>query len=388
MPARADDITRSRPLLVTDDPHLLDELLNLAGADVEVAPDPAAARDRYGSAPIVLVGVDLAEACAKARLPRRPGVIVVGMRPDTVDPPEPPWALAERLGAEHIVLLPRAASWLADRLAMAAGTGPGGCVLAVVGGRGGAGASVMAAGLAVTAVRMGRRAVLVDGDPYGGGLDLVLGWEGSAGLRWPGLAHAAGGVSVGALAEALPHDGELAVLSCDRDDPVVPLEAMEAALEAGRCGWHLTVIDLPRRFDQSGEAALAAADHVLLVVPAELRACAAASRVAAEALRHTQSLSIVVRTPAPGRLAAREIARALELPLAGSYRFEPGLARDLEHGQPPAALGTGSLAQVCERLLAGFGVVERAAGRAARAGGAAAGGAAAAGGVAALGGAA
>jgi secretion/DNA translocation related CpaE-like protein len=374
MPARADDIARSRPLLVTEDPHLLEELLNLAGADVEVAPDPAAARDRYGSAPVVLVGVDLAEACVRARLPRRPGVIVVGMRPpspgsadDEPDQPEPPWALAERLGAEHIVLLPRAASWLADRLAMAAGTGTSGCVLAVVGGRGGAGASVAAAGLAVTAVRFGRRAVLVDGDPFGGGLDLVLGWEGSAGLRWPGLSHAAGGVSAGALAEALPHDGELAVLSCDRDDPVVPLEAMDAALDAGRRGWHLTVVDLPRRFDQSAEAALAAADHVLMVVPAELRACAAASKVAAEVLRHTPSLSIVVRTPAPGRLAAREIARALELPLAGSYRFESGLARGLEHGRAPAAMGAGSLAQLCERLLAGYGVIERAASRAVRA---------------------
>jgi secretion/DNA translocation related CpaE-like protein len=203
-------------------------------------------------------------------------------------------------------------------------------------------------------VRLGKRTILVDGDPYGGGLDLVLGWEGTDGVRWPGLSHAAGGVSVAALDEALPHSGELAVLSCDRDDPAVPVEAMEAALDAGRSGWHLTVVDLPRRFDEAAETALSAADHVLLVVPAELRACAAASKVAAEALRHTESLSVVVRTPAPGRLSAREIARALELPLAGSYRLEPALARGLERGEPPAAAGTGSLAQLCERLLAGF----------------------------------
>jgi len=328
-------------------------------ANVEVAPDPAAARDRYGSAPIVLVGADVAEACARARLPKRPGVIVVGMRSPSDGAPDPPWALAERLGAEHIVLLPRAASWLSDRLAMAAGNGEPGCVLAVVGGRGGAGASVLAAGLAVTAVRLGKRSILVDADTHGGGLDLVLGFERNDGLRWPGLAHAAGGVSAAALDDALPHSGELALLSCDRDDPAVPLEAMEAALDAGRRGWHLTVVDLPRRFDESAEAALATADHVLLVVPAELRACAAASRVAADALRHTDSLSIVVRTPAPGRLSAREISRALELPLAGSYKFETSLARGLEQGEPPAAYGTGSLAQVCERLLAGFGMSDR-----------------------------
>lgn len=356
-----DALARSRPLLVTDDSQLLDELLNLAGADMEVAPDPAAARGRYGSAPIVLVGVDLAEACVRARLPRRPGVIIVGLRSSGDDVPDPPWRLAEQLGAEHIVLLPRAASWLVDRLAMATGTDPTGCVLAVVGGRGGAGASVLAASLAVTAVRTGKRAMLVDADPYGGGLDLVLGFEDSDGVRWPGLAHASGGLSVAALGEALPGSGDLAVLSCDRDDPTVPVDAMDAALDAGRRGWHLTVVDLPRRFDEAAQTALAAADHVLLVVPAELRACAAASRVASEVLRHTRSLSLVVRTPAPGRLTSREISRALELPVAGSYRFEPGLARGLEQGEPPAAAGSGSIARLCERLLAEFGLAEQAA---------------------------
>ena len=60
-----------------------------------------------------------------------------------------------------------------------------GAAVAVVGGCGGAGASVLAAALAVTAVRHGGRALLVDCDPLGGGLDLVLGAEHVAGLRWP-----------------------------------------------------------------------------------------------------------------------------------------------------------------------------------------------------------
>ncbi|GAA0919436.1 hypothetical protein GCM10009557_90490 [Virgisporangium ochraceum] len=122
----ADAPARSRPLLLTDDPHLLDEVLGLAGragADVEVAPDPAAARSRYGPAPLVLVGADLAEACVRARLPRRPGVIIVGVRSDDSDPP---WQLAKRLGAEHIALLPSGAPWLSDRLSGLVGGGSAG----------------------------------------------------------------------------------------------------------------------------------------------------------------------------------------------------------------------------------------------------------------------
>jgi secretion/DNA translocation related CpaE-like protein len=361
MPTPADARVRHRPLLVTDDSELLDEVLNLAsscGADVEVAPDPAAARDGWGSAPLVLVGVDLAEACGRARLPRRPGVVVVGVRPAADY--EPPWALAELLNAEHIALLPTGASWLVDRLSMATGPQSNGFVVAVLGGRGGAGASVLSAGLAVSAVRIGRRALLVDGDPFGGGLDLMLGWEEVAGLRWPGLSHTSGRVSAPALVDALPSRGELAVLSCSREDgPALPVEAMVAAIDAGRRGWDLVVLDLPRRFDDAALAALASADHTLLIVPAEVRASAAAARVAAEALRHTESMSLVVRTPSPARLAPREIARAIGLPLAGSVRTEAAISRGLERGEPPAAHDSGPLAQLCGRLLAGFGLREQ-----------------------------
>lgn len=358
----AEALARSRPLLVTDDPLLLDEVLNLAGgcgADIEVAPDPTAARGRYGSASLVLVGVDLAEACSRARLPQRPGVIIVGLRPGSGDPP---WHLAERLGAEHIALLPSGAPWLTDRLSLSVGSGSAGVMVAVLGGRGGAGATVLASGLAVTAARMGRRSLMVDGDPFGGGLDLVFGWEGVAGLRWSGLADTAGALSVPALAAALPGEGALAVLSCDRDDgPVVPTDAMVAALDAGRRGWDLTVIDLPRRFDDAALAALSAVDHVLLVVPAELRACAAAARVAAEALRHTTSMAMVVRKVTTGGLTPREMSRTLGLPLAGSFRAEPALLRGLEHGEPPAANGQGQLASLCTRLVGGWGLRKAAA---------------------------
>lgn len=342
-----------RPLVVTADAGLLDDLLRLAvaaGVDLDVAADPAAARRRYGPAPLVVVGLDLAQACHRARLPRRSGVVLVGRSGESTDP----WHLAEALGAAHVAMLPAAEPWLVDRFAEVVTNPPAptGRLVAVIGGRGGAGASVLATGLAVTAVRTGLRTLLVDADPLGGGLDLVLGWEGLEGLRWPGLREASGRLSAPALVEALPRQGELVVLSWDRGTPVaVPPEAIAATIDAGRNGQDLVVVDLPRRLDDAAMLALHDADLALLVVPAELRATAAAGRVAAAIGEHCRSLRVVVRGPTPGRLTADEIATSLRLPLAGVLRPEPRLAVGLERGETPARSGRGPLAVLCRRIV-------------------------------------
>lgn len=113
----------------------------------------------------------------------------------------------------------------------------------------------------------------------------------------------------------------------------------------------LIVVDLPRRFDDPSLMALAAADRAYLVVPAELRACAAARRVAGIACAHCTALAIVVRDPVNGGLPAEEIAEALGLPLAATVRSEHRLLRGLESGQPPAGSGRGPLAELCRALL-------------------------------------
>jgi secretion/DNA translocation related CpaE-like protein len=349
-----------RPLIVTGDADLLDDLLRLAaeaGVAVDVAPDPPAARRPYPRAPLVLVGIDAAPACVRAGLRRRLGVVLVGRHAGDT---QPDWVPAGQLGAEFVATLPAGEAWLRRTLAGSArrtGTGSGAAgVVAVLGGRGGAGATVLAAALAVTAARRGLRTLLVDADPLGGGVDLVLGWEALEGLRWPALAQASGRVSPPALVEVLPSRGDLVVLSWDRGDLLAPpAEAMATALDAGRRGRDVVVVDLPRRLDDAAVIALAAARRGYLLVPAELRACAAAARVAALAREHCPGLSLVVRGPAPGGLRAQEVADALGLPLAGQVRAEPGLSRALERGVAPAADGKGPLATLCDRLLAELG---------------------------------
>jgi secretion/DNA translocation related CpaE-like protein len=347
-----------RPLLVTDDHVLLDEVLDLAAElsldlDVEAGPEPA--RGRYPDAPIVLIGDGAAQACAQARLPHRPDVLLL-TRSHAMDRLTP---LADAVGADHIVRFPDGAGFLLDRFTrLATATAqPRGRVLAVLGGRGGAGASVLAAALAVTAGNIGLRSLLVDADPLGGGVDLVLGWEDVDGLRWPALSATSGTVDPSALVAALPSRGDVAVLSCDRGAPGgLPQDAMAAALDAGVRGRDLVVADLPRRLDDAAVLALRAADRVLLIVPAELRACVAASRVAASVAPHTDALHLVVRTPAPGRLRTRQIARSLGLPVAGTLRAEADLPRRLERGAPPAGTGRGPLAVLCRRILGDIGL--------------------------------
>lgn len=348
------------PLAVTADPDLLDELLRLAteaGVELEVAADVVSARPRFPGAPLVLVDLALAGSFARDGLARRPGVVLVGQGSDV---PDEAWLAAQALGAEYVTTLPAAAPWLVERLAVGRVVQTGGAhVLAVVGGRGGAGASALAAGLAVTGARIGLRTLLVDADPLGGGVDLVLGWESMSGQRWPELSDA--DQMAGEAAE-LPRRGDLAVISWDRGGPVpLPADAMEAALDAGRVARDLLVLDLPRRLDGPARIGLQAADRVLLVVPAELRACAAAARVAAEIAPLCTGLEVVVRGPAPAGLRAREVARALGLPLAATMRRDSALARALERGEAPAGTGRGPLAEACCRLLRDVETIRRAA---------------------------
>lgn len=359
MPLRTQiPIVRRLPLLVTDDGDLLDDVLRLAaagGTEVDLAPDPIAARPRYAKAPLVLIGLDQSLASVRARLPHRPRVVLVGRSDRATEYVDDVWQLASLLGAEHVAMLPAAEPWLVERFGdrQPGPGGHGGAVVAVIGGRGGAGASVLASGLAVTAKRAGLRTLLVDGDPLGGGLDLVLGWEQIDGLRWPALTRTDGRIDAAALVGSLPSRGGLVVLSWDRGELVaLPAEAMAAAMDAGRRACDLVVVDLPRQFDDAALLALEAADRVFLVVPAELRAAAAAGRVVEAVKPYCAELSLIVRGPNPGRLRAKDVASSLNLPLSGTLRPEVALWRGLERGEAPASTGRGPLAALCQRLLA------------------------------------
>ncbi|MCW2601651.1 MAG: Helicase/secretion neighborhood CpaE-like protein [Frankiales bacterium] len=341
-----------RPLLVTADPDALDDLLRLAaaaGVEVDVADDVPSSRRHWATAPIVVIGPDLIDPFARSRPDRRPKVVVLGRDLDDGSI----WQRAVEMGAEQVVFLPDAEPWLIEAFADAVeGGGSDGLLVAVVGGRGGAGATTLSAALAITAVRRDLRTLLVDGDPFGGGIDLVFGGELAAGLRWPELGATRGRVPAAALAEALPTMADLSVLSWDRGDPAqLPVEAVQAVLGAARRNCDLVVVDLPRSLDEASREVLATATTAVLLVPAEVRATAAAARVASGVSLLCRDLRLVVRGPAPGGLLGADVERALGLPLVGELRPEPGLDLALERGEPPARRARSPLAVLCDRLL-------------------------------------
>src|SRR5699024_11706334 len=84
-------------------------------------------------------------------------------------------------------------------------------VIGVVAGHGGAGASSFAARLAAAA-RPDGPVVLVDGDPLGGGLDLLVEHGGAAGVGWSALEGLGSQVGT-ALREGLQVVDEVAVLA-------------------------------------------------------------------------------------------------------------------------------------------------------------------------------
>ncbi|HVL83124.1 MAG TPA: septum site-determining protein Ssd, partial [Pseudonocardia sp.] len=305
---------------------------------------------------IVVLDAGASRRCAQARLPRRGGVVVAVRG----EPPPGVWPDAVAVGAEHVVSLPEAEPWLVGMLADAAEPRRrGGAVVAVVGGRGGAGASVLSAAVAVRAVREGECALLVDCDPLGGGLDLVLGAEDLDGMRWPDLSLGDGRVPAAALHAALPapvvdrrSHGGLGVLSCARSAEGPTPESVRSVIEAGRRAGEMVVCDLPRHLTPAAAVAAGLADLTVLVVPADVRSCAAAARVAAQLAEHGAATYVLVRGPAPGGVDAVEVAQALGLPLLTTMRPQAGLARLLERGAAAPGAGRGPLAGAAADVLA------------------------------------
>lgn len=346
---------RSRPLFVVEDPTIRDDLLRLAGAacvEPVVAIDAVDGRGTWRTAPIVVVDEAAARGCLQARLTRRDKVTIVAA---DEAPAERTWRLASALGADHVVCLPAAEPWLIDRLGgdMALPSTPHAPVVTVIGARGGAGASVLAAGLGVTAARLGHAPILIDADVVGSGLDVLLGEENIEGIRWGEAGAAIDEGDPEALRKALPRVGELSLLSWKRGDTrAISPDSMAAAIELARRGCGLVVIDLPRHCDPSTIVAIESSDLTLLVVPSEVRAVVAAARIAAMIGPHCARLLSLIRGPAPAGLRPTDLADALALPCAGHMRCETGLALDLERGNPPAGRGKGPLAQMCNRIIA------------------------------------
>ena len=249
-----------RPLLITADPLLLDDVVRLAaaaGAEMTVREEPSASA--WSRAPLVLVGDDVLDAALSRALPRRDGVIIVRRGAGRFDDSTPAatWQGAVALGAEHVAELPEAGRWVVDRLAQSADVMlAGGPVISCVPGVGGAGATTLAAILAREA-----RGLLVDIDPYGPAIPV------DGGVRWPDLADTRGRIPPGSLRTALPSVHGTHVLTGTAETRyAVPGDALASILESGGRGFACTVVDTPRCDSDATRIAWARSDAVVIVI--------------------------------------------------------------------------------------------------------------------------
>ncbi|MFD0639205.1 hypothetical protein ACFQ9X_54095 [Catenulispora yoronensis] len=134
--------------------------------------------------------------------------------------------------------------------------------------------------------------------------------------------------------------------------PGVGAEPARAVLSALAQAGDLVVVDLPRTLDEAATEALGLATTALIVVPAEVRASAAAAQLAAAVRLLTPDLRVVVRLPAPGGLEPLDITDVLGgLPLAGVIGPDRRLSVAAEHGEPPGATSRGSVSTFCRAFL-------------------------------------
>ncbi|TDQ55349.1 septum site-determining protein Ssd [Actinorugispora endophytica] len=348
----------AHPLVVTDDADLLDDLLRLAAAaNVEVTVVHAAARSgRYwASAPLVVVGADLVHALARLEPADNPNVVVTSRGP--ARPDHSLYADALRVGARDVLPLPDAEARLADLLAESAERAPGHAPLvAVIGGRGGAGASLLAVSLALAGRRARLRTALLDADPLGGGLDLLLGAEHAPGSHWEEFSGRRGRMIWSALRDALPsaHGISLMTWTARRPSSPVPPTAMRAVLTSATRGAELVVADLPRSLDPSAEEVLRRSTVTLLVLPADVHSVVAAERIIPLLRDLVPDLRLVVRGASPATLSVEAVTESLGLPIAGELTDEPGLARLLDRGDTPARDPRSPLAAFGDSFVAGL----------------------------------
>lgn len=339
-------------LLVSRDGYARAQVARLAavaGMAVDAPEEPSARSAAWRTAAAVVVDASATDLLPDLAPPRRDGVFVLAGDTSSVGA----WRCAAFVGAAEVFGLPADERRFVEHLVTAVdgGTAPG-HVVGVCAAASAAGASTFAAALAARGAARGRTVALVDADVAGGGLDVLLGAEHVPGLRWSSLDRLRGAVTSEALTEALIDVAGVRLLSCDRTPHVaIAPEAMRTVLAAAGRGHDLVIVDLPRRLDDAGSVAAQACELLTAVVPADVRGTAVAAGSIAALRSHRADLHLVVRESAPRRLGAREVARALDLPLAGIVPTEPAVATATDRGQLLTAVGRSRLAAVADAVL-------------------------------------
>lgn len=192
-------------------------------------------------------------------------------------------------------------------------------VIGVLSGCGGAGASVLAAVLAGCAAERAGHAFLIDCDPSGGGIDVLLGCEQQAGPRWAQVRLRGGPLDPATLRDGLPRWQAVSFLAADSPQPLDPV-AVARVLDSG-AALSPVLVDLPR----AGPAGrMADCDRIVLVTAAEVRAVTATAMLAPS--YRPERTTVVVRGSSRS-LPPRHVSQLLGLPVLGELPYDPASLR-------------------------------------------------------------
>lgn len=309
-------------VVAVTDPAVHPEVVQIVAATGQKIIDVRSSQEvRRAASRCSAVVVDRQMASELGGRVRHSRVVLVERDPGPVD-----WQCAVEVGAAHGFVVPAQAPEL---LKVLGERGASQCAtrnsVGVLGAVGGSGASVLAAALARA---QGEGAVLIDADPHSGGLDLLLGMEQQVGARWNDVNLEKGAVAAEDLWGALPTSQGLGVLTHSRSKGALP-----SCSAAGVCSALETlagfpvVVDLSVRLPGFGDV-LSAVSSVVLVIPAELRAVAAASSLAT-AYPEVDFLG-VVRYRGWSGMDRREVGDLSGIRVVAEVPSVPGLAKQLE----------------------------------------------------------
>ena len=286
--------------------------------------------------------VDLAACTDDPTVVNDPGTVVVARRDDGATE-----LAIGQFGIPELIFLPeggdrlinRLQSFVPDRRGMRSAN-----IVVVTGTRGGAGSTTLAAGLAVAATDLGS-VVFVDADPASAPVDINAGIEGDRGIRWTDVVDVGGDLPVSALQGRMPSTGDIDWLAT----PLGTANSLSwrSVTDALVTGYDTVIIDLPRyRLTATPPPATA---RTILLTTVELASLNAA-RSWLESGRFGADPLVAIRSVGgPLRIAAASDAlpavRLREIP---SRRALRGAS---DFGDIATAVGRGTFARVCQRLL-------------------------------------
>ncbi|GAA2369845.1 septum site-determining protein Ssd [Gordonia cholesterolivorans] len=317
-------------LLVLAQESLHDDLARCSAAAgfAMVVGDPARCRHQWLRAAAVVADSAALDVLAGQELPRRDGLFAVSGAGDDARL----WRSGLVLGADGGFVLPEEEAALVATLSRAREPRrhPARAV-AVVPGHGGAGASTLAAAVALVAART-TGVLLLDVDQAGAGADLLLGIESEPGLRWSDVNGETGSIGGAALRSAVPRTRGVGVLSAGREQPSsLRPETVLAALDASRGAGDAVVADVGREPGPVTAGIVDSVDLTVVVTTATVAAVAATRRTLDRLLREREPL-LLVRGPSPSGLTAPQVADAVGLELLGGFRADASLPGRCEAG--------------------------------------------------------